>query len=88
MLSSILTRPAKGLRDLVRQHIEALPEPRRELLEHAAVSGREFLSPVLAHTVGGDEAEVEERLRRLCEVRRIIKDLGEEELPTLGEPRL
>jgi tetratricopeptide (TPR) repeat protein len=73
--------PAQGLRDLVRQHVAALPEPRRELLEHAAVSGREFLSPVVAHTVGGDETEVEEGLRRLCEVRRIIQDRGEEELP-------
>ncbi len=73
--------PAQGLRDLVRQHVEALPEPRRELLQHAAVSGREFLSPVVAHTAGGDEVEVEEGLRRLCEVRRIILDRGEEELP-------
>jgi tetratricopeptide (TPR) repeat protein len=39
------------------------------------------LSPVVAHTVGGDETEVEEGLRRLCEVRRIIQDRGEEELP-------
>jgi hypothetical protein len=50
--------PTKGLRDLLRQHVEALPEPSRELLQHAAVAGREFLSPVVAHTVGGDEAEV------------------------------
>jgi tetratricopeptide (TPR) repeat protein len=73
--------PAKGLRDLVRQHVEALPGPRRELLQHAAVAGREFLSSVVAHTVGGDEGEVEEDLRLLCDVRRILQDRGEEELP-------
>ncbi len=73
--------PTKGLRDLVRQHVQALPEPSRELLQHAAVAGREFLGPVVAHTIGGDEAEVEERLHRLSEVRRIILERGEDDLP-------
>jgi tetratricopeptide (TPR) repeat protein len=73
--------PTKGLRDLVRQHIEALPAEKRELLQHASVAGREFLSPVAAHTVAGDLAVAEEHLRGLSDVRRLIIDRGEEELP-------
>jgi serine/threonine protein kinase/tetratricopeptide (TPR) repeat protein len=73
--------PTKGLRELVRQHIEALPAEKRELLQHASVAGREFLSPVVAHTVVGDIAVVEEHLRGLCDVRRLILNRGEEELP-------
>jgi tetratricopeptide (TPR) repeat protein len=73
--------PTKGLRELVRQHIEALPAEKRELLQHASVAGREFLSPVVAHTVVGDIAVVEEHLRGLCDIRRLIMSRGEEELP-------
>jgi tetratricopeptide (TPR) repeat protein len=73
--------PAKGLRDFVRQHVEVLPTEKREILQHASVAGCEFLSTVVAELVGGDELEVEEGLRRLCEVRRLIADRGDEELP-------
>jgi tetratricopeptide (TPR) repeat protein len=73
--------PAKGLLDLVRHHLELLPEQEREILQHASVVGRAFLSVVVAHLVGGSEAEVEEQLRRLNQVRRLIDQGGEEELP-------
>ena len=73
--------PTKGLLDLVRHHLELLPEEQREILQHASVSGREFLSAVVAHLVGAEEAEVEERLRHLSQVRRLIEARGEEELP-------
>ena len=47
----------------------------------ASVAGREFLSPVVAHLVGREERQVEEDLRRLGRVRRLIVEGGEETLP-------
>jgi tetratricopeptide (TPR) repeat protein len=73
--------PSKGLQDLVRQQLEGLQGTERESLEAASVAGREFLSPVVAHLVGRDEPQVEEDLRRLCRVRRLIAEAGEEALP-------
>jgi tetratricopeptide (TPR) repeat protein len=73
--------PHKGLQDLVRDHLEGLAPLEREVLEVASVAGREFLSPVIAHVVGRDERRVEEDLRRLCRVRRLIVEGGEETLP-------
>jgi tetratricopeptide (TPR) repeat protein len=74
-------KPAQGLLDLVRHHIELLPEDKREVLRHASVVGREFLSTVVAHLLDTDEAEVEEQLRRLSQVRRLIQERGDEDLP-------
>jgi tetratricopeptide (TPR) repeat protein len=73
--------PTKGLQDLVRQQLEALPERERDVLRHASVCGREFLTTVVAHLVGGDEVEIEEILRQVCQVRRLTIDHGEEEMP-------
>jgi tetratricopeptide (TPR) repeat protein len=72
---------AKGLHDLVRQRLEGLGAPARALLEVASVAGREFLSPVVAHLVGREDRQVEEDLRRLCRVRRLLVEAGEEALP-------
>ena len=72
---------AKGLQDLVRQQLEGLLPAEREILEVASVAGREFLSPVIADLVGRGEVRVEEDLRRLCRVRRLIVESGEETLP-------
>jgi tetratricopeptide (TPR) repeat protein len=71
----------KGLQDLVRQQLEGLAGEEREILDVASVAGREFLSPVIAHLVGRDERRVEEDLRRLSRVRRLILEVGEEALP-------
>jgi tetratricopeptide (TPR) repeat protein len=73
--------PTKGLQDLVRQQLESLPEGERDALRHASVCGREFLTAVVAHLVGGNEVEIEELLRRVCHVRRLTQDRGEEEMP-------
>ena len=73
--------PTKGLLDLVRHHIEALPEEKREVLRHASVVGREFLSVIVADLLGADHTAVEEELHRLSQVRRLIQKRGEEELP-------
>jgi tetratricopeptide (TPR) repeat protein len=73
--------PAKGLQDLVRHQLEGLAAAEREILEVASVCGREFVSPVIAHLVGRPERQVEEDLRRLGRVRRLIAEAGEETLP-------
>jgi tetratricopeptide (TPR) repeat protein len=73
--------PTKGLQDLVRQQMEGLAGEEREILEVASVAGREFLSPVIAHLVSRDGRRVEEDLRRLGRVRRLIVEGGEETLP-------
>ena len=73
--------PTKGLQDLVRQQLEGLAGEEREILEVASVAGREFLSPVIAHLVGRDGRRVEEDLRRLGRVRRLVVESGEETLP-------
>jgi tetratricopeptide (TPR) repeat protein len=73
--------PIKGLQDLVRQQLEGLSRAEREILEVASVAGRDFLSPVIADLVGRGERQVEEDLRRLCRVRRLIVEGGEEALP-------
>jgi predicted ATPase len=73
--------PTKGLQDLVRDHLEGLAPPERQILEVASVAGREFLSPIIAHVVGRDEQSVEKDLRRLGRVRRLIIEAREEVLP-------
>ena len=65
----------------MRQQLEGLAGEEREILEVASVAGREFLSPVIAHLVGRDGRRVEEDLRRLGRVRRLIVESGEETLP-------
>jgi len=73
--------PTKRLQDLVRQQLEGLDGAERQILEVASVCGREFLSPVIAHLVARGEESVEEDLRRLGRVRRLIAEAGEETLP-------
>jgi len=73
--------PTKGLQDLVRHQVEALPEDERDLLQPASVCGREFLSTLLADLTGTDLVDVEERLQTLSDVRRLLLQRGEEELP-------
>jgi tetratricopeptide (TPR) repeat protein len=73
--------PTAGLRDLVRHQLDGLAAGERELLEVASVVGREFLSPIIAHLVARPDREVEEDLRRLARVRRLVVEAGEETLP-------
>jgi tetratricopeptide (TPR) repeat protein len=80
-VEELVLEPTKGLQDLVRQQLEGLSGAEREILEAASVMGREFLSPVIAHIVGRDALQVEEDLRRLDRVRRLIVEVEEEALP-------
>ena len=70
-----------GLRDLVRRQLDGLTASEHDILEVASVAGRDFLSPVIAHLVARPEREVEEDLRRLARVRRLVVEAGEETLP-------
>ena len=65
----------------MRHQLDGLAAAEHEILEVASVCGREFVSPVIAHLVGREERQVEEDLRRLGRVRRLIVDAGEETLP-------
>ena len=83
-----LRRPvAESVRDVsenllavIRHKVEALGEADRQVLQCAAVIGRDFLSTVLARLLDEDEEAVETRLQRLARV-HLIEHKGEEELP-------
>ncbi len=80
-LDAVDLEPTAGLRDLVRRQLDGLDPGEREILEVASVAGREFLSPIIAHLVTRPDREVEEDLRRLARVRRLVVEAGEETLP-------
>jgi len=69
------------LKAVIRRRAEALPAPDRTALECASVLGRDFLSTVLAAVADQDEADLQERLRRLGREYRLVEERGEEELP-------
>ena len=66
---------------MIRRRIEALDEEDRRALRHASVGGEEFLSVVVAGSLGEDPLGVEERLDRLSRANRLIRARGEDELP-------
>jgi DNA-binding winged helix-turn-helix (wHTH) protein/tetratricopeptide (TPR) repeat protein len=66
---------------MIRRRIEALDEEDRRALRHASVGGEEFLSVVVAGSLGADPLDLEERLDRLSRAHRLIRARGEEELP-------
>jgi tetratricopeptide (TPR) repeat protein len=84
-----LVRPAselrldtpEGVRSLIRKKIEALSPDDQRVLQSASVEGDEFLSTVTAGLLETDDLALEERLDRLDKVHRLVKNLGEEELP-------
>jgi predicted ATPase len=80
-LEQVDLEPTAGLRDLVRRQLDGLAPGERAILDVASVVGRDFLSPVIAHLVARPEAEVEEDLRRLARVHRVVVEAGEETLP-------
>ncbi|HXY42272.1 MAG TPA: AAA family ATPase [Vicinamibacteria bacterium] len=80
-LGAVDFEPTAGLRDLVRRQLDGLAASERDILEVASVAGGEFVSPIVAHLVSRPEREVEEDLRRLARVRRLVVEVGEETLP-------
>ena len=71
----------EGVRSLIRAKLQTLAEDDQRALQYASVEGEEFQSAVLAHLLGVDEVELEERLARLDTVHRLINVVAEEELP-------
>jgi tetratricopeptide (TPR) repeat protein len=69
------------VRGLLQKKLEALNDEDRRALMYASVEGEEFRSTVLAHLLGADELELEERLDRLVRSHRLLEQRGEEELP-------
>ncbi len=66
---------------MIRRQIETLAADDRQALQCAAVQGDEFLSTVLAEAIGGDAMAAEERIERLARTHRLVRAIGEEELP-------
>jgi DNA-binding winged helix-turn-helix (wHTH) protein/tetratricopeptide (TPR) repeat protein len=80
-LSAVDLEMPESVLSMIRRRIEGLDEEDRRALRHASVQGDEFLSTVLAGSLGADPVEVEERLDRLARAHRLIRSRGEEDLP-------
>lgn len=74
-------RVPAGVCSIFRRQIDALEPEDRQALQYASVEGEEFLSTVLASLTGIEEVTLQERLDRLELVNRLIKKVGEEEMP-------
>ncbi|MGE0639525.1 MAG: serine/threonine-protein kinase PknK [Thermoanaerobaculia bacterium] len=77
----------EGIAALLREKVERLEESDRRLLAAASVEGREFTAAFVARLVERDEADVEDELRALATVHRLVESIGETELPS-GEVSL
>ena len=71
----------EGIAAVIRQKVERLDEAERRLLEAASVEGEAFSARVAAHLVEAEEADVEDRLRRLAARHRLVDAAGEIEYP-------
>jgi predicted ATPase len=71
----------ESVRALIRRKIDRLGEADRRLLSTAAVQGYEFDSTVVAHVLGLDPAEVEERLEVLDRIHGLVRLRREQEFP-------
>lgn len=85
-LAELDLEPSRDVKDLVRAHLATLPAEDRELLAAASILGKEFSSAIARALVGGDELDLEERLKRLSRLHRVLEGRVEEELPdgTMG----
>ena len=70
-----------GLRKMIRRKSDALQPDARLALQYASIEGEEFLSSVVARLLGTEQMRVEEGLVSLAQNHRLIRVLGEEELP-------
>jgi predicted ATPase/DNA-binding winged helix-turn-helix (wHTH) protein len=80
-LSEVDLEMPESVLSMIRRRVEALDEDDRRALRHASVEGEEFLSTVVAESLGADPLELEERLDRLSRANRLIRARGEEEFP-------
>jgi len=76
-----------SVRSLIQQQIDGLDDPDRRLLVCASVQGVEFDAAVIARALGGDPADVEERLEAVDRLHGLVRRIEEKELPD-GTPTL
>ncbi len=70
-----------SVRAMIRQKTEVLDPDARLALQYASIQGEEFLSSVVARLLDTEPLRVEEGLVSLAQNHRLIRVLGEEELP-------
>ncbi|HEX4170286.1 MAG TPA: hypothetical protein VHZ55_32875 [Bryobacteraceae bacterium] len=70
-----------NVRTMIRQKSEVLESDARVALQYASIEGEEFLSSVVARLLDTEPLRVEEGLVCLAQNHRLIRVLGEEELP-------
>src|SRR3989454_7026576 len=80
-LSELDLEAPESVRGMIHKKIYSLAEQERRALAHASVEGEEIRSTVAAKLLDVDELELEEQLAHLEKIHRLIKTLGEEELP-------
>ncbi len=70
-----------SVRAMIRQKTEVLEPEARLALQYASIEGEEFLSSVVARLLDTEQLRVEEGLVSLAQNHRLLRVLGEEELP-------
>ncbi len=70
-----------SVRAMIRQKSEVLEPDARLALQYASIEGEEFLSSVVARLLDTELLRVEEGLVSLAQNHRLLRVLGEEELP-------
>jgi len=81
LLSDLDLEAPVNVRKMIRKKLEALDAEDRRVMAYASIQGEDFNSVILAGLLETDDLGLEERLDRLDKVNRLIKTLGEEDLP-------
>jgi tetratricopeptide (TPR) repeat protein len=79
--SELAMEVPRSVRSIIRNRLERLEEKDRRALEYAAIEGEEFTSSIVSALLDVEEITVEEQLDRIDKVHRLVRTLGEEELP-------
>jgi tetratricopeptide (TPR) repeat protein len=70
-----------NLRDMLGAKLDVLSEEQRDMLQVASVQGEDFVATVLGDMLGLDDVAVESDLTQLARTGRLLRHVGEEELP-------
>ena len=71
----------ESVRSMIARKVDLLADEERRALQYASVEGQEFLSTIVAASLGVDEVDLEEMLAQVEKTHRLVVTLGEEELP-------
>lgn len=80
-LSELGLEAPLNVRKFIRRKLDALEADDRRVLEYASIQGAEFNSTLIAGLLQIDDLDVEERLDRVVKMHRLIRTVGEDELP-------